>query len=500
MTIHEKGYILSIDQGTTSSRAILFDKNFKIIDTEQIETTQIFPKPGWVEQDATEIWETQLFVCRKLIARSGIDTKEIVSLGITNQRESTVIWDKNNGVPIYNAIIWQDNRTDSFCEDLKRSNISDYIENSTGLIIDSYFSATKIKWILDNVKGAKKKAINGDLLFGTIDSWLVWNLSDRKLHITDYSNASRTMLFNINSLTWDKKILDYLGIPEHILPKVKESSYHYCNTAKGILGKTGIPIGSMIGAQQAALFGHSCFYPGDIKNTYGTGCFMLMNTGKKNVKSQSGLISTIAWKINNEITYALEGSIFVAGAAVKWLRDNMKIIESSEETEKIAFEIKDNGNVYFVPAFAGLGAPHWNMQARGCIIGITGNTNYKHIVRAALESMAYQTKDIINSMEKDSGITINSLYVDGGASKNNFIMQFQSDILQIEINRPRNTEATAFGAALMAGMAVKFWNMKDINNYKPEQEYFSPKMQISLSKNLYNNWLKAVENSKNTKF
>lgn len=488
-----KKYILALDQGTTSSRAILFDKDFNIVGVEQNETTQIFPQPSWVEQDATEIRETQLFVARKLIAKLGVDPTEIVGIGITNQRETTIVWDKITGKPVYNAIIWQDKRTADFCNEIKNTETGKYINERTGLVVDSYFSATKIHWILNNVEGAKEKAQKGELLFGTVDTWLVWNLTGGKLHITDYSNASRTMLYNIRDLCWDKKILEFFDIPEQMLPEVKESSKIYGKTDKAVFGVNGIPIAGIAGDQQAALFGQACLNPGSVKNTYGTGCFMLMNTGEMPVKSNSGLVTTIAWGIDGKICYALEGSVFIAGAAIQWLRDKMKIIENAAETETIANEVPDSGGVYFVPAFAGLGAPYWDMNARGVISGITGGITYKHIVRAALESMAYQTKDVLNAMETDSGIKIKNLNVDGGASSNNFMLQFQSDILGLEVSRPEIIESTALGAAFLAAIATGFCSISEISKKRKVQKSFLPLMESSQRDNLYNGWLKAIE-------
>lgn len=488
-----KSFILAFDQGTTSSRAILFDRDFCIHGVEQAETNQLFPQSGWVEQNAIEILETQLFVARKLLAKSGVKSDEIAGIGITNQRETTIVWDKNTGKPVYNAIIWQDKRTAVFCDEIKKSGFAEYLGDVTGLVVDSYFSATKIHWILNNVNGAKEKALNGELLFGTVDSWLIWNLSGGKLHITDYSNASRTMLYNIRDLKWDKKILNYFDIPEQILPNVVDSSMIYGETKTGMLGSGSIPLAGIAGDQQAALFGQTCFTSGSVKNTYGTGCFMLMNTGEMPVKSCSGLITTIAWKIGDKTIYALEGSVFIAGAAVQWLRDKLKIIETAAETEEIAMEINDSGNVYFVPAFVGLGAPYWNMSAKGCIVGITGGTNYKHIVRAALESLAYQTKDVLNAMENDSGIKIKNLNVDGGASANNFLMQFQADILGLEVSRPEITESTALGAAFLAALSTGFCSHSDINEIRKVQRSFSPNMKNKDRDLLYKGWLDAVK-------
>ncbi|MDD4149166.1 MAG: glycerol kinase GlpK [Bacteroidales bacterium] len=488
-------YILALDQGTTSSRAILFDKEFNVIGVEQSETSQLFPKPGWVEQDATEIRETQIFVARKLLSRLGIESTDIITTGITNQRETTVIWDKKTGKPVYNAIVWQDKRTSEFCEKIKQKEISNYIKEATGLIVDPYFSATKIKWILENVPGLKEKAINNEILFGTIDTWLIWNLSNHLLHITDYSNASRTMLYNINDKCWDKKILDYFDIPENILPEVRNSAEKYGCVSEGVLGKNKIQISGIAGDQQAALFGQTCFDQGSVKNTYGTGCFMLMNTGDKSVKSKSGLITTIAWGLNGNITYALEGSVFIAGAAIQWLRDKLKIIETAQETEKIANSIKDTAGVYVVPAFAGLGAPYWNMNARGIICGLTGGADYRHIVRASLEAMAFQTKDVLNAMEKDSSISIKNLNVDGGASANNFLLQFQSDILNIDVTRPDFIESTALGAAFLAAIGAKIYTMDELKSKRKVDKTFTPKMSDKEQYSKYFGWKKAIEKS-----
>jgi len=490
-----KSYILALDQGTTSSRAILFDHDFNIAGIEQSETNQIFPKPGWVEQDAIEIRETQLFVARKLLAKSAISADEIAGIGITNQRETTIVWDKSTGKPIYNAIIWQDKRTADFCNEIKTTEVGKYIGEATGLVVDSYFSATKIHWILNNVDGAKEKALKGELLFGTVDTWLVWNLTGGRLHITDYSNASRTMLYNIRDLCWDKTILEFFDIPEQMLPEVVESSKVCGMTDSSVFGVDGIAIAGIAGDQQAALFGQACFNPGSVKNTYGTGCFMLMNTGEMPVKSNSGLVTTIAWGIDGKVSYALEGSVFIAGAAVQWLRDKLKIIETAEETEIIANDVTDAGGVYFVPAFAGLGAPYWNMNARGCITGITGGTTYKHIVRATLESMAYQTKDVLMAMEKDSGIKIKNLNVDGGASANNFLLQFQADILGLEVSRPEIIESTALGAAFLAALATGFCSMSEISKKRKVQKSFLSKMEIPQREKLSKGWLRAIENA-----
>ncbi|MCF0206236.1 MAG: glycerol kinase GlpK [Bacteroidales bacterium] len=486
-----KKYILSFDQGTTSSRAILFDKEFNIIGIEQQETTQIFPKPGWVEQDANEIYRNQISTARRLLNNCGISASEVAGIGITNQRETTVVWNKNTGKPIYNAIIWQDKRTEDFCMSIKDTDLGVYISKVTGLVVDPYFSATKLKWILDNVEGARELAKNGDLLFGTIDTWLIWRLTSGTKHVTDCSNASRTMLFNIDTCEWDENIIKGLNIPPQMLPKIVDSSKKVAKTDKLVFGDE-IPICGIAGDQQSALFGQTCFEQGSVKNTYGTGCFMLMNTGNKAVRSKYGLVTTIAWRLNGKVTYALEGSVFVAGAAVQWLRDKMNIVKTAEETEKIASEVDDTCGVYFVPAFVGLGAPYWNMNARGCISGITGGVTYKHIVRAALESLAYQTKDVLDSMEKDANINISSLNVDGGAAANNFLMQFQSDILQIGVSRPQTIESTSLGVAFLAAIALKWHTMEEIAKMRQENKIFTPTMTKELAESKYNGWCNAV--------
>lgn len=488
-----KKYILALDQGTTSSRAILFDNNFDIIGIEQSETKQIFHRPGWVEQNAIEIYETQVYVARKLLAKLSINNNDIIGIGITNQRETTIVWDKNTGVPVYNAIVWQDKRTSECCENLRKSEFGNYVNDKTGLVVDAYFSASKIQWILDNVDNARQKAENGELLFGTVDTWLVWNLSGRKLHVTDYSNASRTMLFDIHNLVWDEKILEYFNIPKQILPKVLNSSEIYGKTAKQTFGDNQIDIAAILGDQQASMFGHNCFNVGDVKNTYGTGCFMLMNIGEKFAKSESGLVTTIAWGIENKITYALEGSVFVAGAVIQWLRDNLKIVETAQETEEIALSVKSSEGVYFVPAFAGLGAPYWDMNAKAAIHGITGATNYKHIVRAAVESMALQTKDVLEAMQKDANAKINVLNVDGGAAANNFLLQFQADILNIEVLKPKILESTALGVAFMVAISTKFKTLDEILKIRKIEKKFTPKMKEIERNFVYSQWLKAVD-------
>ena len=442
-----KKYILSFDQGTTSSRAILFDKAGMIIATAQQEFTQIFPKSGWVEHDAMEIWGTQSGVARQVLEETGTRPDEVAAIGITNQRETTVVWDKNTGKPVYNAIVWQCRRTASICDELKAKGWTDTIRKKTGLIIDAYFSGTKIKWILDHVAGARERAERGELLFGNIDTWLIWNLTRGKVHVTDYSNASRTMLFNINTLQWDDEILTELNIPRSMLPEVKPSSCVYGKTDERTFGGADIPIAGAAGDQQAALFGQACFEAGMAKNTYGTGCFMLMNTGTAPIISQNGLLTTIAWGIGDTVTYALEGSIFVAGAAVQWLRDQLRLVYDAAETEYYAERVEDTNGVYIVPAFTGLGAPYWDMYARGAIVGLSRGAKREHIVRATLESIAYGTRDVLSAMEKDSGITLKALKVDGGAAVNNFLMQFQADILNVPVHRPQVLETTALGAA-----------------------------------------------------
>ncbi len=482
-------YILAIDQGTTSSRTILFDENLKEITKEQKEFEQIFPQPGWVEHNANEIWETQLFTIQTVIKNSGIKPEDIVSIGITNQRETTVVWDKITGEPIYNALVWQDRRTAEFCENLKQDGHEKYIRNTTGLIIDAYFSGTKINWILDNVDGAREKAEAGNLIFGTIDSWLIWKLTDGKIHATDVSNASRTMLFDIKKMEWDETLLKLLNIPVQILPQVKNSvdDFGFAN----INGKE-IPIKGVAGDQQAALFGQCCFEKGSAKNTYGTGCFMLMNIGADFRLSESKLLTTIAWGINNKIEYALEGSVFIAGAVIHWLRDNLQIITSAEETEEMAASLPDNGGVYFVPAFTGLGAPHWDMYAKGSLTGLSRGTNKNHIVRAALEGICYQVRDVFDAMKKDSGITLKELKVDGGASANNWMMQFQSDQLQIPVIRPKNLESTAKGAAMLAGIGAGLFTMEELKKNEREPSIFSPKMKLVAADALYFEWGEAV--------
>ncbi len=455
-----KKYILTLDQGTTSSRAILFNKSGKIASLAQKEFKQIYPQPGWVEHDPMEIWSSQASVITESILKEKIKPEEIAAIGITNQRETTIVWDKATGKPIYNAVVWQDRRTSAQCDMLKEKNLDAIIREKTGLVLDAYFSATKIQWILDNVDGARQKANDGKLAFGTVDSWLIWNLTEGALHITDVSNASRTMLYNINTLSWDEELLDIFQIPASILPEVRSSSEVYGESSGQLLG-TKVSIAGIAGDQQAALFGHLCNKPGMVKNTYGTGCFMLMNIGDKPILSKNNLITTIAWKIGDKVEYAFEGSIFIAGAVVQWLRDELQIISTAAEIEKLASEVKDSGGVYLVPAFAGMGAPHWNQYARGTMFGITRGTNRSHIARAALESIAFQTMEVLKAMESDSGITISELRVDGGATQNNLLLQFQSDILKAAVVRPEVTEITAIGAAYLAGLAVGFWENEE---------------------------------------
>jgi len=490
----EKKYILALDQGTTSSRAIIFDHDGNIVSAAQKEFRQIYPVPGWVEHDPMEIWGSQSGVAREALEKASIKPDEVAAIGITNQRETTIVWDKNTGKPIYNAIVWQCRRTADICDKLKKKGLEEYIKKNTGLVVDAYFSGTKIKWILDNVEGAREKAEKGELLFGNIDTWLVWNLTRGKVHATDYSNASRTMLFNINTLEWDEKILKELDIPKSMLPEVKPSDYIFDVTDEKTFGGAKIPISGILGDQQAALFGQTCFNEGMAKNTYGTGCFMLMNTGEKLVHSKNGLVTTIAWGLNGKVNYALEGSIFVAGALIQWLRDELRLIVDSSDSEYFATKVEDNGGVYVVPAFVGLGAPYWDMYARGAILGLTRGSNRNHIIRASLEAIAYQTKDVLNAMEEDSRITLQDLKVDGGTSANNFLMQFQSDILGVPVHRPVVTETTALGAAYMAGIAVGFWkDCGEIAGRWRENRCFNPNMKEEERNRLYKGWKKAVK-------
>ena len=489
-----KKYVLSIDEGTTSARAILFDNNAKPISVSQHEFTQIYPKPSYVEHDPMEIYSAQVCALTECITRAGVNPKEIAAVGITNQRETVIVWDKTTGKPIYNAVVWQCRRTADICEDLKAQGFEEYIIKTTGLKIDAYFSATKIKWILDNVKDARQKAEKGQLLFGTVDTWLIWKLSGGKIHITDYTNASRTMLFDIHNLCWDNKLLQIFGIPESMLPTVKSSSEIYGEI--NILGEN-IPVSGIAGDQQAALFGQRCFTAGDIKNTYGTGCFLLMNTGHTAYKSNNGLLTTVAASFNGNINYALEGSVFVGGAVIQWLRDELGLITDSAQSEECATAVENNGGVYIVPAFTGLGAPYWDMSAKGTVCGLTRGSNKNHLVRAALESIAYQTNDLLDALSADTGITPKSVLADGGAANNRFLMQFQADISSTAIICPISSEATALGAAFLAGLAVGFWkDMNDIKNIKIEHRSFTPSINPIEKQKLLNGWKKAVCASK----
>jgi len=486
-------YIIALDQGTTSSRAVLVNSKAEIKGITQKEFTQIFPQPGWVEHDPKEILKTQLGVLTDLIDKNKLTSSSVVAIGITNQRETTVVWDRKTGVPVYNAIVWQDKRTAPICEELKSRGLSDYVRENTGLVIDSYFSGTKIKWILDNVAGAREKASKGELAFGTIDTWLIWNLTGGKVHATDVTNASRTMLFNIRELKWDEKLLKELSIPANMLPEVKPSAHHFGDAD---INGMKIPINGVAGDQQAALFGQACFEPGMAKNTYGTGCFMLMNTGSKIQHSKNGLITTIAWSLDNKVEYALEGSVFIAGAAVQWLRDSMHMIDQSKDSEYFASKALGSNEVYVVPAFAGLGAPYWDMYARGAIFGLTRDTGKEHIIKATLESLAYQSKDIIDAMQEDSGVKLASLKVDGGACANNILMQFQSDILGTEVERPQVIESTAMGAAYLAGIQAGIWKKDDIVKNRKIEKKFQPAMNKDVREKLYKGWKKAVERTK----
>lgn len=493
----DKKYILALDQGTTSCRALLFDRDSQILGIAQKEFTQYYPQPGWVEHDAEEIWSTQYGVIAELLARTQVNPEEISGIGITNQRETTVIWDKETGKPIYPAIVWQCRRTTAICDELKARGLEPMFKKKTGLVVDAYFSGTKIKWILDKVPGAHKKSERGELLFGTMDTWLVWKLTQGQVHVTDYSNASRTLLYNIRELKWDEELLHELQVPESMLPEVKPSSYIYGKTSpRGFFGHE-IPIAGIAGDQQAALFGQTCFEPGMAKNTYGTGCFMLMNTGNKVIESQSGLLTTIAWGIDGYVSYALEGSIFIAGAVIQWIRDELKLIETTSDSEYFASKVPDNGGVYVVPAFTGLGAPHWDMRARGAIFGLTRGSGKNHIIRAALESMAYQTKDVLTAMEADSGIKLKLLKVDGGAVANNLLMQFQADILGVQVERPKCIETTALGAAYLAGLAIGFWPDTEelIYRYQIDRQ-FKPQMPDEEREKFYLGWQKAVDRVK----
>ncbi|QKS70674.1 glycerol kinase GlpK [Paenalkalicoccus suaedae] len=490
----EKKYILALDQGTTSSRAILFNKAGEIVDVAQKEFKQHFPKPGWVEHNANEIWSSILSVIAEVLNNQNVSPKEIASIGITNQRETTVVWDKNTGKPIYNALVWQSRQTDGICQELKKAGHNDLFRDKTGLLIDAYFSGTKVKWLLDNVEGAREKAENGELLFGTIDTWLIWKLSGGKAHVTDYTNASRTLMYNIFDLKWDDELLDILGVPKSMLPEVKPSSGEYAKTVDYHFFGEEIPIAAAAGDQHAALFGQTCFEKGMAKNTYGTGCFMLMNTGEKPVKSEHGLLTTIAWGIDGKVEYALEGSIFVAGSAIQWLRDGLRLINNAKDTEGYATKIESTDGVYVVPAFVGLGTPYWDSDVRGAVFGITRGTEKEHFVRATLESLSYQTKDVLDAMEKDSGIALKTLRVDGGAVANNFLMQFQSDLLDVPVERPVIQETTALGVAYLAGLAVGFWESKEeVAKQWAIDKTFEPDMKEDVREDLYSGWQTAVK-------
>ncbi|WP_020404656.1 glycerol kinase GlpK [Gracilimonas tropica] len=485
-------FILALDQGTTSSRAMLFNKKGAIISVAQKEFRQIYPEPGWVEHDAQEIWSTQAGVAAEAVASAGVSGKAIAGIGITNQRETTVVWDRKTGKPIYNAIVWQDRRTSEYCDQLREEGYAEMIQEKTGLVIDSYFSGTKLKWILDHVEGAKEKAQKGELAFGTIDSWLVWNLTQGELHITDVTNASRTMLFNINTMEWDDELLGLIDIPKNMLPEVKQSSEVYGETRTSLFA-IKVPIAGIAGDQQAALFGQMCTEPGMVKNTYGTGCFMLLNVGDEPVKSEQNLLTTIAWQINGNVTYALEGSVFIGGAVVQWLRDELGIIQDAKDVEYFANKVESSDGVYLVPAFAGLGAPHWNQHARGMMVGMTRGTNRAHLARAAQDAIAYQVLDLLNAMKADSGIEIKELRVDGGATVNNTLMQFQSDLLRVPVIRPKITETTALGAAYLSGLAVGFWDdIEEIRNLWKVDKNFESEMNEDKVEELTNGWQRAV--------
>ena len=488
-----KQYVLALDQGTTSSRAVLFDHDQQIVGICQQEYPQIYPQAGWVEHDPLEIWSSQYSVMMEAIAKYNVEPEEIAAIGITNQRETTIVWDRNTGEPVYNAIVWQCRRTAPICEELAAQGLTEYIKDNTGLLIDAYFSGTKINWILDHVPGARERAGRGDLLFGTVDTWLVWKLTGGKVHVTDYTNASRTMLFNIRTLDWDDRILAALDIPRSMLPEVKDSS---CVYGHAVIGGFAVPIAGIAGDQQAALFGQACFEKGDAKNTYGTGCFLLMNVGEEFVQSRSGLLTTIAVGLGGKVEYALEGSVFVGGAVVQWLRDSLRIISSAAESEQLATSVPDSGGVFLVPAFTGLGAPHWDMYARGTIVGLTRGSTREHIVRAALESIAYQVADVVRAMEQDTGLQLSALRVDGGASANNFLMQFQADVLGKRTVRPVVRETTALGAACLAGLAVGFWGSREeIRAAWTEDRSFVPAMSEADRKAALGGWQKAVGRS-----
>ncbi len=486
-------FIIALDQGTTSSRAVLFNHDSQLVDVSQQEFTQHFPKPGWVEHDANEIWDSQFRVLQQLVANNQLTPDDIAAIGITNQRETTVVWNKKTGKPICNAIVWQDRRTAARCDEIAAQGWKQKIQEKTGLVLDAYFSASKVQWILDNVEGARALANNDELLFGTIDTWLIWNLTEGAVHATDPSNAARTMLFNINNGEWDQELLDLFSIPQSMLPQVRDSSGDFGELT--FQGKS-VPIAGVAGDQQAALFGQVCFEEGMAKNTYGTGCFLLMNTGSERIDSKSGLLSTIAWSINGKTTYALEGSVFIAGAAIQWLRDELQFIESAGESESLALQASPESDVVVVPAFAGLGAPHWDMYARGAIFGLTRDSGRPEIAKATLQSLAYQIYDVLNAMEKDSGIELSQLNVDGGAIANDFLAQFQADVLQKPINRPKVLESTALGAAYLAGLQTGYWQYSDLLKVREVEQEFKPKLPVKTVETLLKRWHKAVDRSK----
>ncbi|MCG8481495.1 MAG: glycerol kinase GlpK [Spirochaetales bacterium] len=492
-----KKYVMAFDAGTTSSRAILFDHDGEIVSVAQQEFPQIYPKPGWVEHDPMDIWATQSGVARQVIEKAGAKPDEVAAIGITNQRETAIVWEKATGKPIMNGIVWQDRRTAGICDAMKAKGLEDYVRENTGLVIDAYFSGTKVKWMLDNVPGAREKAEKGELLFGTVDTWLIWKMTGGTVHVTDYSNASRTLMFNIKTLQWDDKMLGELGVPKAMLPEVRPSSEVYGNTDEKTFGGAQIPVAAAIGDQQGALFGQACFETGMAKNTYGTGSFVLMNTGTERVPSKNGLLTTIAWGLDGKVEYALEGAIFVTGAAVQWLRDELKIVADAADTNYFASKVEDTHGVYMVPAFVGLGAPYWDQYARGAIVGLTRGANRDHIVRATLESIGYQSRDVLECMEKDSGISMKELKVDGGASNNNFLMQFQADVLGVPVMRPKIVETTARGSGFLAGLATGFWKSKSelVNAFELERK-FEPTVDKASRDKLYKGWQKAVEKAK----
>ncbi|OMO21638.1 glycerol kinase [Vibrio sp. 10N.222.47.A9] len=490
----EQKYIVALDQGTTSSRAVILDHDANIVSSSQREFTQIYPKAGWVEHDPMEIWATQSSTLVEALAKAGIRSDELAGIGITNQRETTIVWNKETGKPVYNAIVWQCRRTADICEDLKARGLEDYVRDNTGLVLDPYFSGTKVKWILDNVEGAREDAEAGKLLFGTVDTWLVWKMTQGRVHVTDYTNASRTMLFNINDLCWDQKLLDEMGIPAVMMPEVKRSSEVYGQTNLGGKGGTRIPIAGIAGDQQAALYGQMCVEAGQAKNTYGTGCFLLMNTGQEKVTSKNGLLTTLACGPNGEPAYALEGAVFMGGASIQWLRDEMKLLAGAEDSEYFATKVDSSNGVYVVPAFTGLGAPYWDAYARGTIVGLTRGVNSNHIIRATLEGIAYQTRDVLDAMQADSGIKLAKLRVDGGAVANNFLMQFQSDVLDTEVHRPEVTEVTALGAAYLAGLAVGFWDSIDeLQDKAVLDRTFMPHHDEEKRNRRYKGWKRAIK-------